>query len=454
MIDFNDIGKYKENNRIEAKKALGGLPESLWETYSAFANTLGGVILLGVEELPGKILRCIDLPDPERLLSRFRTLLEDRTKVSANILSEADLQIHEIAGNHIISIHVPRAQRTDRPVYINQNPFSGTYRRSGEGDYRCTEEEIQAMLRDAAQRTHDMQVYEELSPDVLMTDTIRRCRALGNEAADADDTAFLLRLGAAALGKDGRLHPAAAGILLFAGIETILSLFPEYRFYYTDPSGDTRQYGKNLLDIYLTVCDEITASCAAAADPEIRRGILEAFSNSLINADYHAAGGLCVRAAPDRIEFSNPGSFRVQKERVYAGGVSDPRNTVIFRVFKYMEIGRGTGSGIQNLFYVWKRHGFSAPEIREEFHPERITTVLPLTGDVKRERIRTGAAELSAGSAAVIEYLTKNVSATASGLSGALGFSLQDTRGFLAILRTKEIITESPNGSGIFRLKA
>lgn len=143
MIDFNDIGKYKENNRIEAKKALGGLPESLWETYSAFANTLGGVILLGVEELPGKILRCIDLPDPERLLSRFRTLLEDRTKVSANILSEADLQIHEIAGNHIISIHVPRAQRTDRPVYINQNPFSGTYRRSGEGDYRCTEEEIQ-----------------------------------------------------------------------------------------------------------------------------------------------------------------------------------------------------------------------------------------------------------------------------------------------------------------------
>ena len=146
MLDFDHLDKYRENNRIEAKQALGGLPESIWETYSAFANAEGGIILLGVEELEDKSLHALDLLDPQWLIDDFLTILNDPTQVSANILTEEDIRIHEIDGRHIVTITVPKADIRCRPVYVEGDVLRGTYRRSGEGDYRCTPEEIEAML--------------------------------------------------------------------------------------------------------------------------------------------------------------------------------------------------------------------------------------------------------------------------------------------------------------------
>ena len=111
------LEEYREDNRIEAKRAQGGLPQSLWETYSAFANTLGGVILLGVaEDKRDGSLYSVPLFDPEELVE--------------------------------VAIFVPRAPAKDRPVYIGQDPYTGTYYRRGEGDYRCPRREVEAMLQD------------------------------------------------------------------------------------------------------------------------------------------------------------------------------------------------------------------------------------------------------------------------------------------------------------------
>ena len=147
MLDLENLHNYREDDRIEAKEALGGLPESIWETYSAFANGQGGVILLGVEELPDKRLHALDLLDPQWLLEDFYAGLGNPELVSVNILSESDVATHLVEGKCIVAITVPRAPDTLRPVYIKQDDRWTAFIRRGEGDFRCTEEELEAMYR-------------------------------------------------------------------------------------------------------------------------------------------------------------------------------------------------------------------------------------------------------------------------------------------------------------------
>ena len=93
---------------------------------------------MGIEELPDHSLRPIHLPKAEQKPNEFWNIINNPNKVSTNILSDKHAQIHEQDGQCFISIAVPRAQRYDKPVFINGTPLTGTYRRNGEGDYNCT----------------------------------------------------------------------------------------------------------------------------------------------------------------------------------------------------------------------------------------------------------------------------------------------------------------------------
>lgn len=147
---FGQLHKYRENNRIEAKKATGGLPRSIWETYSAFANTGGGVILLGVgEDEKDRRLYPVDLPDPQRLVAQFLELVNDTRIVNRNLLKPSSIAVEKLDGKEIVVIRVPRATRKEKPVYIGGNPLTGTYYRSGDGDYRCSAEDVKEMIEKA-----------------------------------------------------------------------------------------------------------------------------------------------------------------------------------------------------------------------------------------------------------------------------------------------------------------
>ena len=147
MDIWTELARYQENGYVEAKEALGGLPESLWETYSAFANAEGGVILLGVGENPDHSFRILELLDPEGLLEEFWAILRNPGFVSMNLLTEEHVQVLRDEGKCIIAIFVPEASPSQKPVHLLRDPWRHSYRRVGEADKRCSKEEVEEMLK-------------------------------------------------------------------------------------------------------------------------------------------------------------------------------------------------------------------------------------------------------------------------------------------------------------------
>ena len=98
LFDIKKFDSYKEDNRREVKKANGGLPIALWDTYSSFANTYGGVIILGIKELDDKSWKTTGLKsaDKEKLLDNFWNLIHNSQKVNINLLSENDVEVYEV----------------------------------------------------------------------------------------------------------------------------------------------------------------------------------------------------------------------------------------------------------------------------------------------------------------------------------------------------------------------
>lgn len=489
MIDFANLNNYRENNRIEAKKALGGLPQSIWETYSAFANTLGGIILLGVEEHADHSLHAIDLPNPEKLIKEFWDIVNNPNKVNANVLSSKHVAIEEVDGKHIVVITVPRAQRYDRPVYIGDNPLSGSYRRNGEGDYKCTKEEVQAMLRDAAVKTQDMLVLENMSLDVLDYDSIRRYRIRmktyrpGHVWEELEYADFLYKLGAVGRGEDGKLHPTAAGLLMFGFEYEIVKEYPHYFLDYQEQLDENTRWtdrivsasgdwSGNLYDFYFRVYNKITQDVKVPFkmeggdridDTPVHKALREALANCLINADYYGRQGLVIVRKKDEITFSNPGGFRIDVEVAKAGGISDPRNGALIKMFNLVDIGERAGSGIPNIYSVWKRQGWAMPKIIEQFDPERITLSLVMRkGDDKKPTIKTddkkptikSHAKTAIQKAAIIEYLTDHVSGTNSDFCKLLDLQSTRVKDLLADLIAQDlIVSEGANRNRTYRLK-
>ena len=184
MQELKNLIYQGEKVDVECKKAQSRVPESVYETYSSFANTKGGTIVLGILEDKTKVtpeerfvIQGID--NPEKLREDFWNTINSQ-KVNANILVDDNVYIVEEDGVALLVIEVPRADFTVRPVYKGENPFKGTYKRNHEGDYHAKEYEVRAMIRDQSAEGNDSTILEGYTMDDIDVDTLERYRIMFN----------------------------------------------------------------------------------------------------------------------------------------------------------------------------------------------------------------------------------------------------------------------------------
>lgn len=412
MFDLNNFNEYIEDNQREVKSTNGVLPNSIWETYSSFANSYGRVIILGVAENKDGSWYTTGLKDERKLLKEFWDGINNKHKVSSNILTDKDVQIYKYEGTTdvIVIIHVPRAKREDRPIYLNGDILKSTFRRNWEGDYRCSISEVKSMLRDQTEKTMDMKVVETLSIEQLNQDTIKNYRHrhqyLNSEHPfnELQDEQYLQRIGAADIGEDGNLHPTAAGLLMFGDEWRIVREFPEYFLDYQellDPQirwtdrfySSTGDWSGNLYDFYFRVYNKLILDIKVPfqmsggdriVETPIHKAIREVLANCLVNSDYQSPRGIVIRKKPNELIFENPGDVRVGKYQMCKGGQSDSRNKALMKMFNLIGIGERAGSGVPQLFEVWEKQGWNKPIVDEQFG-QAPRTFLKLSFEKKRQ---------------------------------------------------------------------
>lgn len=382
-FSIEDLKSYREGKRLEVKSAKGGLPNSLWETYSAFANSDGGVIVLGVKEREDGSLLIEGLNDAHKLLKDFWNMVNNRQKVSSNILTDSMVKIEECEGKDVIVIRVPRAERTTKPVYVGCDPRSGSYRRNGEGDYHCSLDEVSLMIRDSSLVSDDSTLLTQLDYSVFCPDTIRAYRNIFNLTHQnhlwnqEDDMMFMRRIGAMREDKEtGKFCPTGAGLLMFGYEYEISAVYPNYFLDYQENRTNginahwtdritcqTGDWSGNVFDFLLKVIPRLQADLKVPFvlkgnlrqdDTPVHKAVREAMINMVTNADFHGRRGVVVNKDAEGFKFANPGTMRVSLKDAIQDNSSDPRNGTMLKMLAMVEYGERAGSGLHRIFHTWE----------------------------------------------------------------------------------------------------
>lgn len=378
----------QESSDLEVKAAHGGLPRDIWPTISAFANTRGGWLVLGVEEIAGSY-RLTGVPDAPIVLQTFHNQQRNPQKISFAPCDVSDASMEPLEGQKaLIVIRVPAAPRRYRPVYINGNPYGGTYLRRGSGDFQATKQEVDRMMREASDVSADTTILEDFGLndiEAMSLASYRRRFQTQRPAApenNYDDLTFLKNIGGFARDRrSGHEGLTVAGLLMFGRPACIR----EWRhlhlidFQRVPVAGQLDQdwhdrllWEGNLFDAFSVIYPRLVVDQPVPFqleggtrldDSAMHVVLREALVNLLVHADYAETQASLVLRADDGFVFRNPGSSRVLEEDLLTGHRSDPRNPTLVRMFRLIGWAEEAGSGIPRIFRSWRDLGFQLPLI-------------------------------------------------------------------------------------------
>ncbi len=395
-----------EDEDIEFKSADGGLPNDIWETVSAFANTDGGHIVLGVSEGKGDLI-ISGIRNPDVLLKKFWDSHNNPQKLSTPICINSDVTVLELDAHSLVIIGVPKAIRQQRPVYINNNPMTGTFKRNFEGDYRCTREEVQQMLRDAGNEPQDNQILEGFDLTDIDTETLKSFRQrFSSREPDhpwlaLDEQNLLIQLGGWRRDRITKKEGLTlAGLLMFGRERSILDALPHYQIDYQERlSNDPEirwtyrltldgKWEPNLFNFYYRVYSrlindinvpfQLDQDAVRPGETHVHQALREALSNALIHADHQSSRPLIITKSTNLFLFSNPGRLRISLQQLYDGGISDARNPNLQKMFQMLGLGDKAGSGFGKILRAWKEQQWIIPLVSEKLELEMTSVALPM----------------------------------------------------------------------------
>ena len=361
---INDI----EWEDFEAKEAKSELPKNVWETVGAFANSSGGWIVLGIKQT-GKKFEITGVDNAEKLEQDFLGTLRSR---KFNEPLEAKAMLYHIDGKKVLAFHVPSSPH--KPIYYN-NP-QNTFIRFGSGDQRATNGEITAMFHNQSFGIKSEKILPKTDLSMLNKESIEDYRGYFKlysnrpNLANGEISDFCKRIGIC----DEEGHLNYGGLMCFGKYEYVRRYVPTFwmdlveipgrsvqeaatRYTYRVPEQDNLwDYYQIMIRRLRLIVDTPFKMNDMGVNVEDRsqfKILREALVNMLSHFDPWSTVHSCIHIYTDRVEFFNAGGYPVPIEQLGNRLYSNPRNPIIAKMFRLVNISETIGYGF-DMMNEWK----------------------------------------------------------------------------------------------------